>query len=99
MTVGAPAAPAAPAPLAVAPPDTAEVGPTAPAAPAEPAAIGFVQPPAGAHYDPGEGYVNPLGEASEPEAPRCFGDYKPEEHMCSPCPALSGCQKKNLGVA
>ncbi len=94
LTLGAStAAPAEPMTLGEKP-EAPTPTPATTAAPAAPA-------PTPVHYDPGVDYVNPLGEPVEAvgNVPRCLGDYRPELHLCPPCPALSACQKKNLGVS
>ena len=95
-----PAATPAPAAASVSVPG-ASVTP-APAAPNPGAAGVAATAPAGVitpHYDPGPEYTPKVADADRPVGvPRCFGDYAPQMHRCAPCPAVSDCQMKMLGV-
>jgi hypothetical protein len=50
-----------------------------------------VSVPAGVHYDPGAEYA-PKTEARPVGAPRCYSDYDPRKHRCTPCPVVVECQ-------
>jgi hypothetical protein len=80
------------------PPNTAAAPAPTPVAAAAPA----TPPPAAAtevHYDPGPEYVPKVADDDRPAgSPRCFADYKPEVHRCAPCPVLTPCQMRMLGV-
>lgn len=51
------------------------------------------EPTTEVHYDPGPEYNPKLPDTERPPgAPRCFGDYDPKIHQCTPCPAITECQ-------
>lgn len=51
-------------------------------------------------YDPGEDYEPVVPVEEHPEgAPRCWGDYDPDNRPCDECPVGTECQMKMLGVA
>jgi gp32 DNA binding protein like len=52
-----------------------------------------------AHYDPGPEYVPVVEDHARPaDAPRCYGDYRPDVHRCEQCPKLADCQMRTLGI-
>jgi len=104
--------PAATPPQPVAPQPVAPRPVAAPAAPAQPQQPTASAPQAvlpstpnpggGVHYDPGPTYVNPRlapGADIPPGAPRCFSDYNPEVHQCTPCNFRTPCSMRFMGIA
>jgi len=85
----------APMPIAVGP-----LPVTGPAAAAVAVVTGPSLLPSGTvHYDPGPQFVSKVSEAERPVgAPRCFGAYDPKVHRCAPCPVISDCQIRMLGI-
>lgn len=98
------AVPSAPVPVAGAPIPIAVPVPTAGGEPTRPkvAPVATLLSAVGAsavHYDPGPEYKPVVSDFERPAGtPRCFGDYEPKVHRCQPCPAMSDCQMKMLGI-